>query len=44
MKKLKKGDTVTYTRKFAFGKTGKETSKVIMVLNGKALLENGQEI
>lgn len=41
MKQLKRGDKVTYTKQDPWGKTWKETSKVFLVHNGKALLENG---
>ena len=42
--KLKAGDTVKYTREFAFGKTGTEITKVIMIHGNKVLLENGQTL
>ena len=44
MKLLKKGDKITYTRRFAFGKTEKTTATVVMVMGYKALLDNGDEI
>ena len=44
MKILKVKDTVTYTRTFAFGKTGKETATVVAIHNGMALLDNGDKI
>jgi hypothetical protein len=43
-KKLKAGDKVKYTRNFAFGKTGTEITRVIMVNKHKILLENGQTL
>tara|TARA_Y100000401_G_scaffold5734_1_gene3901 strand:+ start:19724 stop:19897 length:174 start_codon:yes stop_codon:yes gene_type:complete len=43
-KKLKAGDKVKYTRNFAFGKTGIEITRVIMVNKHKILLENGQTL
>ncbi len=42
--KLKAGDKVQYTRDFAFGKTGTEITKVIMIHKHKVLLENGQTL
>lgn len=42
--KLKAGDKVQYTRNFAFGKTGTEITKVIMIHGNKVLLENGQTL
>ena len=38
-KKLKVGDKVKYTRNFAFGKTGTEISKVIMINKIQKLYE-----
>ena len=43
-KKLKAGDKVKYTRNIAFGKTGTEITRVIMVNKHKILLENGQTL
>ena len=42
--KLAKGDKVKYTKHFAFGKTDTVTATVVVVLNNKALLDNGDEI
>ena len=44
MTKLKRGDKVTYTKQYAFGKSGEVTATVVMVLGWKALLDNGDEI
>ncbi len=42
--KLKRGDTIKYTRTFMFGKTGTEITKVIMINKHYILLENGQTL
>ena len=44
MKFLKVGQKITYTRQFAFGKSGKETATVVAILHGIALLDNGDQI
>ncbi len=44
MKNLEIGQIITYTKEFAFGKTGTETATVVMVHNNTALLDNGDEI
>lgn len=44
MKKLTIGQTVTYKKEYAFGKTGMETAKVVMINRGLALLTNGDQI
>lgn len=42
--KLAKGEKVTYTKEFMFGKTATVTATVVVVVNNKALLDNGDEI
>lgn len=41
---MKKGQMVTYTKEFMFGKTATVTAKVVMVKGLRALLDNGDEI
>ena len=38
------GDTVQYLRQFAFGKSGVETTKVVMKTYNKILFSNGHEL
>ena len=44
MRKLELKEKITYERQYAFGKTGIETATVMMIRNGIALLDNGDEI
>lgn len=44
MKFLKVGQKITYTKEYAFGKTGKVTATVVAIHRGIALLDNGDEI
>lgn len=39
---FKKGDKVTYTREFMFGKTATEVTTVVLVTGNKVLLQNGE--
>ena len=41
---LKKGDTLSLKRNYAFGKVGYETVTVVMIKGHYALLDNGLEI
>ena len=38
---LNRGDKVTYTKHYRFGKTGQVTAKVVMIKGQTALLDNG---
>ena len=42
--KLNRGDKVTYTKEFMFGKTGEVTATVVMVNRNEALLDNGDKL
>ena len=42
--KLKKGDTVQYTKNYMFGKTGIEICKVVMINKYNVLLDNGDTL
>ncbi len=39
---FKKGDKVSYTRQFMFGKTATEVTTVVLVNGNQVLLENGE--
>ena len=39
---LKRGDKVTYTKEYMFGKTGEVTATVVMIKGQTALLDNGE--
>mgnify|MGYP003152942753 CR=1 FL=1 len=41
---LNSGDQVQYERQFAFGKSGIETTKVVMKTYNKILFSNGHEL
>jgi len=41
---MKRGDKITYTKQFMFGKVGEVTSTVVMVLGNKVLLDSGDEL
>lgn len=42
--KISKGDKVTYTKEFMFGKTAEVTATVVAIFPRVALLDNGDEI
>jgi len=41
---LKKGDKVTYTKEYKFGKTGTVAATVIMIKGQTALLDSGDNV
>ena len=43
-KLLKRGDKVTYTKTYMYGKWGQETATVVMLKGSNALLDNGDTV